>query len=337
MAKESTLSVKSAGSIDFTFMSPRFSTEFSEDISNGIAYLEEHGYVVWKDIANENEIKKAYDLFWDWAEQYGEHDISRYNVASWRDLPCNNRGIIWNGGIGQSHFLWYIRGLPNVKKVFSTIWNDDKLLVSYDGCSVFRPSAYNPTWQTEGGWYHVDQNPKEKPGKECIQGLFSVLDQNETTGGLVVVPGSHKHFASLRSITRDPISDLVEIPSNHWTIQRPKPRLVKCKAGDLVLWDSRTIHCNSPALVNNPSSISPAPELNRLMRLVAYICMTPVSKAGSMKDLAELREGRLEAVQKGITTNHWPHEYYGGCEPSSNEKNPHVQLNEQQMNLVVGK
>ncbi|CAF1504828.1 unnamed protein product [Didymodactylos carnosus] len=272
MAKESTLSVKSAGSIDFTFMSPRFSTEFSEDISNGIAYLEEHGYVVWKDIANENEIKKAYDLFWDWAEQYGEHDISRYNVASWRDLPCNNRGIIWNGGIGQSHFLWYIRGLPNVKKVFSTIWNDDKLLVSYDGCSVFRPSAYNPTWQTEGGWYHVDQNPKEKPGKECIQGLFSVLDQNETT-----------------------------------------------------------------ALVNNPSSISPAPELNRLMRLVAYICMTPVSKAGSMKDLAELREGRLEAVQKGITTNHWPHEYYGGCEPSSNEKNPHVQLNEQQMNLVVGK
>ena len=38
--------------------------------------------------------------------------------------------------------MWYLRTLPNIKKSFSGIWEDDDLLVSFDGCGVFRPVEY---------------------------------------------------------------------------------------------------------------------------------------------------------------------------------------------------
>ena len=46
-----------------------------------------------------------------------------------------------------------------------------------------------------------------------------------------------------------------------------------CKAGDLVLWDSRTIHCNSPAL--KPPTTALGYRDDELLRAVVYTCMTP--------------------------------------------------------------
>lgn len=66
-------------------------------------------------------------------------------------------GIINDHGIGQSEFLWYIRGNPNIKKIFSSIWNSDELFVSFDGAGCYRNWHRNPQWKTESGWYHCDQ------------------------------------------------------------------------------------------------------------------------------------------------------------------------------------
>jgi len=103
------------------------------------------------------------------------------------------------------------------------------------------------------------------------------------------------------------------------------------EAGDLVLWDSRTIHCSHPATRNDPNSAK------RLKRLTAYVCMTPASSA---KNLEELAKYRVLAFQKGITTTHWPHEFY----PSwiSREKLPGVgadvvKLTPEQAQLITGK
>ena len=72
-------------------------------------------------------------------------------------------------GIGQSEFLWYARLLPKVREAFSLIWADDDLLVSYDGCGVFRPPEVNEEWRTQGAWYHIDQNLYNRPGLHAIQ------------------------------------------------------------------------------------------------------------------------------------------------------------------------
>ncbi len=72
-----------------------------------------------------------------------------------------------------------------------------------------------------------------------------------------------------------------------------------CKAGDLILWDSRTIHCNTPSML-------PKEEINlsksEIMRLVAYVCMTPKSFA-----TPETLSTRAKLFQYNQGTTHWPH------------------------------
>jgi ectoine hydroxylase-related dioxygenase (phytanoyl-CoA dioxygenase family) len=123
--------------------------------------------------------------------------------------------------------------------------------------------------------------------------------------------------------------------------------LVCAKAGDLILWDSRCIHCNTPALTaltgeapngealtgeeedtqedteedasegatntagEVPSLINTAGEVPCLIRSVGYVCMTPASWA-----TAEVLEQRQEAYVQNMSTSHWPHHMVrGGAAP----------------------
>ena len=89
-----------------------------------------------------------------------------------------------------------------------------------------------------------------------------------------------------------------------------KPQVLVCKAGDLCLWDSRTVHCNTPCLKKIPKSLhkkflekNPEPQGGwDLIRMVCYICMVPSNKA----DYQTLKY-RQTAFNGHITTSHWPH------------------------------
>ena len=112
------------------------------------------------------------------------------------------------------------------------------------------------TWLTDGGWYHVDQNALRpgRQGKVCVQGLVTLCDADETTGGLVVVPGSHKHHDAMcaRSKIAKSVGDFLPVPADDPVMiggDSPGPCLVCARAGDLIVWDSRTVHCNTPSLV----------------------------------------------------------------------------------------
>lgn len=74
--------------------------------------------------------------------------------------------------------------------------------------------------------------------------------------------------------------------------------------GDFVMWDSRVIHCNTPPKRKPVTEVSDDGTI-ALRRLVAYICMTPADHA---KDKSVL-ERKIEGYKKGVTTNHWPHEF----------------------------
>jgi hypothetical protein len=72
-------------------------------------------------------------------------------------------------------------------------------------------------------------------------------------------------------------------------------------AGDMVLWDSRVIHCNAP-----PTTARPLPKDGSLLpprRLVAYVCMTPSSRL-----TPDIIGKRQEAFRRGHTSSHWPEE-----------------------------
>lgn len=90
-------------------------------------------------------------------------------------------------------------------------------MTSFDGINIFRPWQFGFT-KTEGDWFHVDQadaalmnqthrndtlillkcsgrQGRGRQGLQAVQGFVSLTDQNEFTGGLYVVRGSHRNHS----------------------------------------------------------------------------------------------------------------------------------------------
>ncbi|CAF1296028.1 unnamed protein product [Rotaria sordida] len=253
---------------------------------------------------NQDDIDANKQRLWTFLENASNGVIRRDDPETWSNQwpSFSTHGVISGHGIGQSDFLWNVRSNEQVKQVFARIWNTRQLLVSFDGCGVFRDWRYNPTWKTNGGWNHVDQNPKIKPHRCCIQGFVSLTDQNEKTGGLIVYPRSHLYFTELSDVTKTS-DDFVKIPSDHSIFNHDQVigKLVHCRAGDLVLWDSRLIHCNSPATtIEERQNDQPID----LLRIVAYVNMSPTIFVHG-QTLDEFREKRKEMVQNNCTLTHW--------------------------------
>jgi hypothetical protein len=297
-------------------------------------YLDEYGFaVVASVIENRERIRIHSGLFWDFLEAIPGTTVRRGEPGSWTNrkdwLPSPGNGIISGFGFGQSEFLWSLRTLPRVRRAFEAIWGGESdLLVSFDGGNCFRPwndpelqrdlgSHIKEDWMTQSGWWHVDQNPNvaSHRGRVCVQGVVTLTAATENTGGLCVVPGSHKHHdAVCERAAREYGSlggDFVPIVEEDEILRGGA--LVVCEAGDLVLWDSRTVHCNTPAIDPAPSSPNAAAkreEVGGLLRLAGYVCMTPAKMATA----AVLTE-RREAFTKGFGTSHWPHEFTSRVAP----------------------
>jgi len=282
-------------------------------------YLDENGYVVFKNVASQDDLDKGYQLAWDFLETIAPVDRnnpSTWNHPKWPD-PFG-KGIVAGDGVGQSSFLWFCRGLPKVKSIFQNIWGADDLITSFDGFCMHRPFEYNESFKTKEGWYHIDQNGTRKPGKICVQGFLNFFPGGLDDGGLVVVPKSHlifndifKEFPNFAKIS----GDFVQLHNQpgFWNGIAKKNNLhalkVCCQPGDFVLWDSRTIHCNSPARTYRDI---PAKGVLLPRRLVAYVCMTPKSRMSE-----ECLHSRIAAFKTGQTTSHWPEE----CFTASARKN----------------
>jgi hypothetical protein len=203
--------------------------------------------------------------------------------------------------------MWTVRSNRNIKKIFAQFWKTQDLLVSFDGCGLFRDWNINPLWKTRSGWYHVDQNPVKKPDQCCIQGFLSLTEQNVKSGGLIVYPKTHQRFAELRPITQVD-RDFLPVPTDHALMDHGNAvgRLVQCSPGDFILWDSRLIHCNAPAGLPQPPVENAPPSL---LRMVAYISMSPNTMVHCMA-LDQFRKKRKQMVEKNATLSHWSTELY---------------------------
>jgi endonuclease/exonuclease/phosphatase family metal-dependent hydrolase/ectoine hydroxylase-related dioxygenase (phytanoyl-CoA dioxygenase family) len=298
-----------------------------------LEHLHREGYVVLADVLSPVDVTCATDLLWDWLHGLGtgirREDASTWDDSSWVANASN--GIMGKRGVHHSDFMWFVRLQPKVRAAFATVWGIDEteLISSFDCANMFRPwqAAGKPEWKTHGGWWHVDQNalpPRSKRGQCAVQGLVTLTDATADSGGLCVIPRSHSDHAQLcqRALDAKRISkhsgDFVPVPQGDPLLSGAvRPRLVTARAGDLLLWDSRTVHCNTPATAARPqaplmpappsepssASASAGPSLKPL-RTVCYVCMTPASKA-SRKTL----EQRALAFEYGVGSTHWPHEF----------------------------
>uniref|UniRef100_A0A7S3EZG5 Phytanoyl-CoA dioxygenase n=1 Tax=Haptolina ericina TaxID=156174 RepID=A0A7S3EZG5_9EUKA len=267
-----------------------------------LAHLEQHGFAIVREVASAAEVAHAKSLLWEFLEE--QAGMQRADARTWTNAnflsvgdPVN--GIVSGNGFGHSRFCWFLRTLPMVRCAFEHIWCTTDLITSFDGGNIFRPSGHGRSHRTNGGWWHVDQG-RQKTGLHAVQGFVTLYDASSTTGGLCVVPGSHQVHADLMSYAAMNDQDYVAVPEPTINPTVRSGKLVSCKAGDLVLWDSRCIHCNTPrteARLEEQAS-------DELLRAVGYICLTPRRLASRY-----MLRMRRRAFAAGIGSSHWPHEF----------------------------
>lgn len=144
--------------------------------------------------------------------------------------------------------------------------------------------------RANNAFLHSDQSP----GKNYVwsyQGILTLTDSGENQGGFVCVPQSHlyhqKFFQERGLMERKQDwykveeEDKVKEPLCH-------DRKINTKAGDFILFDSRTFHCNNVPILDN-------------LRVCTYICMLPSEKVPEM-----MEEVRQKAVQEKRTSSHHP-------------------------------
>lgn len=278
----------------------------ASDTENWLNFLDSHGYCVLKSQANETEVNTAKSLLWNDIERIYE-GVDQKDESSWGRIPTDGPGIIGRE-LPQTLGPWTIRGLESIRNAFANIWKTDELLVSMDSIIIWLPWWKNSSWKPYSEGLHIDQNPFRKPDKCCVQGMVPLLNVTDITGGLEVIPKSHLSDAQTSFKLNHPY---LERGISDWCVLKnpdkksPSPILLKAKAGDLILWDSRLLHGGRVGTGNLSSNheIDSSDDYNGLARIAIPVCMTPRSFA-SQKTLQTRKRGYL----KGATFNHWPHE-----------------------------
>ena len=320
---------------------PRFEAGSQESLD----HLESEGYVVIENALSPAQVEHSLELTWEYLEQLGT-GIDRADSSTWGDdrWPIvTSGGIVPALGIGHSEAQWFIRSIPTIKRAFAAVWDDDELLVSFDGMALWRPTTVDPDWETTrgGSWLHVDQHPVSRPGFHCVQGAVSLLPSSPAVGGNILIPGSHRWFADIpvqyaERLGRLPDSlDHFRFPADDPRLQNTPPIMCHLEAGDLMLWDSRTVHCSSPGIEPAAADQSVQPSL---IRAASLVCMMPKSSAPE-----DVLAQRRAAVATRTSTTNWSDRFistdtYAEMQRANDLDRfrlpPAPQLSEDQMNLV---
>jgi hypothetical protein len=160
------------------------------------------------------------------------------------------------------------------------VWGRADLWTSFDRMGLKLPGG-------EGSGalpLHVDQNPRVHPGFRTVQGVLALEECPEERGTFVGAPGSRAHFEAYAAFA-PPRGDYVELPAGHPIRDAVEPQPVPLRAGDLVTWDSRTTHANSP-------NLSAAP------RWVAYVAAGPAREHDP-----DAVAARLDSFRTGVGAN----------------------------------
>ena len=236
--------------VDFNYSAPRFDALVATERRKGVEFLNREGYVIFKNVATEAQVDDYFEKLWAFLKD--RFKVDRDDINTWDAIPSNEFGIILRFGIGQSDYMWSVRQNENVRNIFAEVWDVgvDELITDFGGTVVFRPANCTNRWRTSEKWFHVDQNGMSSPGRQTVQGSMSLTKQTPESGGMVVIPKSwHQHDELSERASKywgaDKDTQFLMVPPSDAVLQRASPVFITSEPGDLILWDSRTVHCNT--------------------------------------------------------------------------------------------
>lgn len=267
--------------------------------------------------------------------QFFEHITQNWDVPfkiddqnTWREfynlLPLHNM-LVQHWGIGHNQASWDLRQNPKIVDVFAALWNckREDLLVSFDGLSFQLPPEKTGKGWANKPWYHTDQSYTRNEF-ECCQSWITGLDVNEGDATLMFLEGSnnyHGDFAKHFNIKdKDDWYKLKDEEIKFYKDKGCQECRIICGKGDLVLFDSRLIHCGG-----NP----PKGRNQENFRCVAYLCYLPrkgTSEANLKKKRKYFNEMRTTKhdARKTLVFPKNPRTYGGSDLPIITPINPPV-------------
>ncbi|CAI7644217.1 unnamed protein product [Penicillium palitans] len=262
--------------------------------------LTKDGFAVIKGVIPPERVTQYREKAKEWLLSFGtELDFEDNKTWIEKNLPVQNKIRTFAGYcVPHEKFMWDTRMEPAVLETFATLWGTDELLASFDSLNITFPNR--PDAPTRKPWEHVDQSPLRR-GLHCVQGIICLSPSGPEDGGLVVWPGSHAHNEEFFNSRPDkdswlPLKDIYFFPPEQldwFRAQGMGPHKVCAEPGDLILWDSRTIHYGS----------DPTPKSNQI-RTAIYAAYTPASMA-SPEQLAL----KKQVFERWGGTTHWPHDH----------------------------
>ncbi|CAE8613088.1 unnamed protein product [Polarella glacialis] len=324
VAAATAASASSSSSWRPRYVEPRRFGRGADELRASLEHFEEAGFAVYRDVLDTpgaESLEEAQSLFWDFFESLGAGLGREASSHAWQDPRLRDlvgKGIFHACGVGQSAVQWHLRGQRRLREIFASLWGTDDLLVSMDGLVVF-PSNYS---FHGGNWYHWDLNPLlwQGDGLPMVQGYLSLQTGNSQSGGLVLVPASHQIFQALANRYKPSLRNLRDLHghADHYvdfmgydeaTTASLDANAVTLhlQAGDFVVWDARTVHCN----------VGPRPGASQgpLVRAGALITMAPRSWASP-----EVLEARRLAYCRGVTLTHWPNHFVPTQQPEGGSR-----------------
>ncbi|CAI7673445.1 unnamed protein product [Penicillium pancosmium] len=262
--------------------------------------LQQKGYAIIKNAIPRDRALQYKQKAFDWLNSFDTAlDLNKPETWVAENLPVMNRVRMFHAyGVVHEKFMWEARMEPGVLDAFSKLWGTDELLVSFDCLNINLPNR--PDLSARTPWQHIDQSPNKR-GLHCVQGIINLCVSGPDDGGLVVYPGSHllndEFFdAHPNSAQQQYANDIYLFPIYEldWFEQRGiRPHKVCAEPGDLLLWDSRTVHYGSDST-----------EAGTRIRTAIYATYMPASLANA----DQLAKKKMVFEEFG-STSHWPYEH----------------------------
>jgi len=305
-------------------------------VGQGAHDLMTKGYCVIPAVVERELCDYAHRRFWEVMDAASDGrmprpasaaDLAHFGVS--KDWMLNKHGILEEPAFAHLDFVHAVRTHPAVATVFAALYGAPTgLIVAPDRINYQLPvewlkrTAFDEAWAGPAGpdaigradeatWAHVDQN-FAKAGLHCVQGLVVMVDADQPgDASLEVVARSHLLHADMPDAILQLAPARRPKRADDWFMFNAEEKallaargffgdyqVVRARAGDLVLWDSRTTH--QGGRIRAHATKLPRP-VHR-PRFVVYVCMQPAWEPLSVKQVQQ----KHKIFREGRATSHWP-------------------------------
>ncbi|KAJ5815244.1 hypothetical protein N7474_007021 [Penicillium riverlandense] len=231
--------------------------------------LASQGYVVIKNAIPQERAQQYQQKALDWLKSFSP-SLDLNDPSTWREenLPATHKfNLFKHYSVTHEKFMWEARQEPKDKP----------------------PNK---------PWPHVDQSPLRR-GLHCVQGIINLSPAGPEDGSLILLPRSNTVTEKFFDEQTDPSTwlkndfrSISETEMDWFKDKGMEPIKVLADPGDLILWDSRTVHWGGEPTAQSDT-----------IRTVIYASYSPASMASK-----ETLEAKQTAFRSYGATTHWAHD-----------------------------